>query len=389
MKNSILIFSLLFVISSCKKKESESVPDQNTQATNTVELSPPIFETEYGDAYNYDFIGKNPITILSSNDIIVSSIHYDGTNDKLQISKINPSGGLLWQKTFTQGYRYNSGKCFETSAGDIIIIGAIIAPSTWVDSKVYIAKLNSLTGDTIWTRSYGYNYIDRGIVGYEDSNNNYWIVDFNNQDHKATLLKIGSNGDSLASILDLPQSNYKDAMVTANKEIILVGESATTISSKRPVYITKYSNGIKDFYNDIVLNNYDDVQVKDVCQTIDGNFVITGTCFNNSNTSLRYGFLLKIDATGNKIWEKVLTQFNGSEISSCIEKQADIFYSGIGGNNSGKLYKYDLTNLNIIDNQFRQPDSQLLIKNGNLFRGILETNSAFYQTVKLKVYSIN
>jgi outer membrane protein assembly factor BamB len=98
---------------------------------------------------------------------------------------------------------------------------------------------------------------------------------------------------------------------------------------------------------------------------------------------------LKVDANGNKLWETVLTQFNGSEISSCVEKQNDVFYLGIGGYSSGKLYKFDLTNLTIIDNQFRQPDAQLSIKNGKLFRGILEPNAAFYQTVKLKAYTIN
>ena len=389
MKKLLIIISIGLVVIGCKKKESDPVPDNTTKTTTTAELSSPLFETQYGDAYDYVDIGENPITILSSNDIIVSSIHYDGTIDKLQISKINATGGLLWQKTFSQGYQYKSGKCFETATGDLIVIGATIAPSNWTYSKVYIAKLNAATGDTIWTRSYGYNYIDGGIVGYEDSGSNYWIVDFNNQDNKATLLKIGSNGDSLTSVLDAPQSHYKDAMVTANKEIVIVGESGTSISSKQPIYISKYTNGNQNFNSSIILNNYDNVQVKDVCQTADGNFVVVGTCFNFSSTSLRYGFLIKTDASGNKIWEKVLTQFNGSEITSCVEKQADVFYLGVGGYNSGNLYKYDLTNLTVIDNQYRQPDAQLLIKNGTLHRGIIEANASFYQTVKLKVYSIN
>ena len=137
------------------------------------------------------------------------------------------------------------------------------------------------------------------------------------------------------------------------------------------------------------MNNYDDVQVSDVCQTLDGGFVVAGVCSNFANTTFKYGFLLKTDAAGNKLWEKVLTQFNNSQISSCVEKQQDVFYLGIGSYSSGKLYKYDLNNLTILDNIYRQPDAQLLIKNNTLYRGIIETNSSFYETVKVKVHTIN
>jgi hypothetical protein len=388
MKKIIAAFCII-VLFGCKKENKTSNSVNPIPSPQNNELSSAIFETEYGSCYDFDDIQKNPLTILSSNDLIVSSILYDGVTDKLLITKINPSGSTVWQKNFTWSQKFKSGQCFETNAGDLIIIGASYSISNWVDSKVFIAKLNSTNGDTIWTRSYGYNYIDKGVVGYEDSNSNYWIVDFSNQDNKASLLKIGSNGDSLTSILDSPQATYKDAMITNNKEIIIVGESSTMISSKKPVYITKYTNGIKSFSSDIILNNYDNVQVYDVCQTSDGGFTIVGECYNFANTTLKYGFLLKVDAMGNKLWEKVLTQFSDSQISSCVEKQQDVFYLGIGGYASGKLYKYDLNNLTVIDNTYRQPDAQLLIKNNKLYRGIIETNASFYETVKVKAYTIN
>jgi hypothetical protein len=288
MKNLILFFIVVFTLTYCKKKDDSSSPSISQSTAPTSELSSPLFDTEYGDAYDHDDIGRNPITILSSNHMIVSSIHYNGMIDKLQISKINMSGGLLWQKTFTDGYRYKSGQCFETSSGNLIVIGATIASSSWVASKVFIAKLNPLTGDTIWTKKYGHNYIDEGIVGYENINANYWIVDYSSSGSKATLLKVNSNGDSLTSIIDSSQpGSYKDVLITANKEIVLVGESPNAISSKRPVYIAKYTNGVKNFSSDIILNNFDDVQVSDICQTVDGNFVISGTCLNNSNTRIR------------------------------------------------------------------------------------------------------
>lgn len=391
MRIAVLIFiGILFF--SCKKKEEETVDPNGPSAP--AELSSPNFETEYGNCFDYVDITNNPLTALASNNIIVSSIQYDGVTDKLQITKLNSSGSLIWQKNITQGYKYMSGNCFETNLGELIALGASISQSSWVKSKTYIAKLNPLNGDTIWTRTYGHNYIDRGVIGCEDLSGNYWIVDFSHQDTKATLLKIAPNGDSLSSIINTEANppTYEDAMITNNKSIILTGESGNIISGKKPVYMCRYSNsGMKDFSSHIELTNFDLVKINDVCETADGAYVVVGECYNFANTSLRYGFLLKVDGNGNKVWEKILTQFNGSAVYSCIEKQADVFYLGIGSSGNGKLYKYDLSNLIVINSSLASTfnDIQLLRKGNQLYRALIEIKPSAYETVKLKSYTIN
>lgn len=389
-------YSLFFltIIISCKKKDN--TVDNNTNVITPVisELSNPIFEFEYGNCYDYQDIGNNPLTVLSTNDLIVSSIEYDGNVDKLQISKLNANGLITWQKNFTQGYKFMAGNSFETSTNNVIIIGTLINQSDWTKSKVFIAKLNILTGDTIWTKSYGHNYIDIGVCGFEDVNNNYWIVDFSQQNHKATLINLSSNGDSLTSIInnETTPPTYEDALITSNKNVIMTGESGNTTSGKTPVYICSYSeNGIKNFSSDITLTNYDEIKVNDICEMSDGNYCIAGECYNFSNTSLRYGFLLKVDNNGNKIWEKILTQFNGSSIYSCIEKQSNILYLGVGGSGNAKLYKYDLSSLTAINTNYATSfnDIQLVFRNSKLYRALIDIKTSGYETVKIKAYTVN
>jgi hypothetical protein len=392
MRLLLVFLTITTLLFSCRKKEKNSAVDNTSQAT-TAELSSPFLESNYGAAYDYN-ITNNPLSLLSSNDLIVSSLQYDGVTDKLQITKINSSGNVLWQKIMTQGYKYIPGNCFETSAGQLIIFGATIAQSNWVDSKVFIAKLNATTGDTLWTRSYGHNYIDRGIIGCEDSNNNYWVVDFSQQDHKATLLKIAPNGDSLTSVInsETNQPSYEDAIISSNKNIIIVGESGNFASSKTPIYMCSYSlTGIKNFSSHIELNNFDQIKVNDVCETSDGSFVVAGECFNFANTSLRYGFLLKIDNYGNKVWERILSQFNNSAAYSILEKQPGVFYLGLGSSGNGKLYKYDLSNLSEINLAYitNYHDIQLLKNGTKLYRALIDANTGGYETVKLKAYTIN
>lgn len=232
-------------------------------------------------------------------------------------------------KKLSYNIRY-ACKAFETTSGDIIAIGGSQVSNGWTTSNVFIAKLNATTGDTIWTKRYGKQNSDNGIVGYEAADNTFWIADFWNLNNKAMLLHIGANGDSLSSVINttVTYPTYRDALVTSSKKLILVGD----------FYICSYTNGVRDFSNTILMDSLGQMRVNDVCETSDGGYVICGEAWNTTYTNLRYGLLIKYNASGTKLWEKNIKVSNGSTIYSCIEKKADLFYLGIGGYNATMLY---------------------------------------------------
>jgi len=226
MKLLTFLFSISLLVS-CTKKQV----DPNPPYIIPTELSDPLFSNDIGNGYDYQSIKGNPLTLLSLGDLLVSSIQENNTIDKLQVTKITGSGNVIWQKNFTQGYNFKSGNCFETSTGEIIVLGASIKQNSWTNSNVFISKLNAATGDTIWTKTYGNNYVDRGVIGYEDANHNYWIVDFWHSESRAMLLKINANGDSLTSVLNGTVINaYKDAMITKTKDIVMIGETSDPVA---------------------------------------------------------------------------------------------------------------------------------------------------------------
>ena len=396
----VFLIGLLIFFSSCKKKDS-SVPDATAPTTGTssmTTISPLLFASEYGSCYDSEHLMCNRLTSLSTSHIIISSVNFDaGFLDKLQVSKVDYFGGLVWQKTYNASDKHYAGQVFETNTGEIIAIGGVSKPlSSWTDSKVFIAKLNPANGDTIWTRQYGHRYIDHGVVGYQAMDSNYWILDFYSQEHKATLLKIAPNGDSLTAVFNtepsLPQ--YRNAMVASNKKIVMVGESGVFLGTQKQIYICKYTDGAKDFSNSIPLTGYDQLRVNSVCESLDGGFIVSGECYNASASSLRYGFLIKTDVNGNKLWEKVITQFNNSEIVSVVETATNNFFLAIGpfSSGNGQLFNYDLTSLNILTNAGFQPyaDTQLLLKGSRLFRAMIGFNSSFTgNAVKLKSHTVN
>ena len=383
MKKIIVLCWLLSLIISCKKK------DNNDMNTSSSAQGPGIFnaffESQYGNCFTYNNIGNNPLTILSNGNLIVTSNQYDGVHDKIQVTKTNSSGNIIWQNIFTNGYDFKAEYSFEDNSGNIIVLGA--NQYTWMYSKTFIAKLNPVTGDTIWTKSYGYNNQDKALMGYQDSNNNYWLVDIQGLFGPTTLFKISQNGDSLSSIINSESNSifYHDALITNDKKIILVGESGSS------VFIGKYTDGIKDFSSFILIDStYKVNYVKDICETSDGNYVISGSCYIPNNSSLTYGFLMKVDINGNKIWKRVLNQIPYSEIQSCVERQSDVFYIGLSEdpNGYGNLYKYDLSTLTFIYKTYQSSDVQLLIKNSILYRASLDSKPNYYEAVTVMAHSI-
>lgn len=390
------LIGLFIFFSSCKKKDS-SAPDASAPSAAASSVSPLLFTSEYGSCYDSEHLMCNRLSYLSTNHLIISAVSADASFlDKLQISKIDNFGGLVWQKTYSAGDKYYAGQAFETNTGDIIAIGGVSKPmSSWTDSKVFIAKLNPANGDTIWTRKYGNRYIDHAVVGYQAMDSNYWILDFYHQESRATLLKIAPNGDSLTAVfnteIDIP--HYRNAIVTSNKKIVMVGESGLLLSSQKQIYICKYTDGTKDFSNNIPVVGYDQLRVNYVSECLDGGFIISGECYNNSTSSLRYGFLIKTDVNGNKLWDRVLTQFNNSEIVSVAETATNNFFLAIGpyGSGNGQLLNYDLTNLTPLTNAGFQShaDVQLLLKGSLLYRASVSLNSSFTGfSIKLKSHTV-
>lgn len=93
------------------------------------------------------------------------------------------------------------------------------------------------------------------------------------------------------------------------------------------------------------------------------------------------------------MWDRVLTQFNNSEILSAVETKSDNFFLGVGSYSSGngQLLNYDLTNLTSIYNAGVQPyaDSQLFLKGTKLYRAMKSPTGGFTGTsIKLKSHTV-
>ncbi len=388
MNIRVLYFILTVLVFSCKKNTTTQQP-----ATPTPTPGPQFtlnFQKEFGNGYQYSNIGNNPVTLYPDGSSLISTISYDGATDVVQLDKLDVSGNLVWEKKFKySNYWHQSGNALLTSDGNILQVGSVQQGFDWTSSKVLALKLNQ-NGDTLWHRLYGHNYVDIGQGAVEDAGNTYWLVDFSAQNFKFTLIKLDNNGDSLTSVINQESYSvdYKDYIVTSANEVVVAGSSGNFISGKQPVYISKYLNGLKIFSANFALTNYDEVYIKGITESYDGNYIIYGGCKNFSQTP-RHAFIMKVDKNGSFISEKILTNNNDIEITCANEYLANTYFVSVIGNGiQPGLYKLD-SNLNLVSTIKNSIWSvnQLILKGSTVFCASFGSNASFYEVVILSKFS--
>lgn len=383
-KTIILLLSSCALLAACKKDKQPTNPAEENEQVS--ELSSPFVNQAFGKIYQYDALGKMPLTVLLNGDLLMTTINSVDSLDRLQVFRMNASGAVLWQKQFTSGRQYHSGNSFETSDGSVIVLGSRRTAFDWVRTRCFIARLNGNTGDTLWTRQWGENYLDYAFCGLEAPDKNYWILDLSDSKSIATLLKIAPNGDSLTCrTFSLPvNSKFITAMVSSDKKIWVAAE--TSSSGQKQILLKKITDGSQDFSIQASITGLSDLRIKTITETSDGFCVVGGEATNKSDPTIA-GFLVKFNGNGNIVWQKTIN----IAIASCTEKKPDVFYLGAGCAMTNKLFLFELSTMTEVKPPLAAVgcERQLVRKGKKLYRIIADVGTDDYETARMAGYTIN
>lgn len=237
--------------------------------------------------------------------IVGRTFSFGAGSSSIYLLKTNASGDTLWTKTHGSVFTDAGYSVQQTFDGGYIIAGQLGEPDTLMEglANVYLIKTNT-TGDTLWTFlwdggtgdiAYSLQQIsDSGYIACGVLNSS---INFNNP--VPFLIKIGANGDSLWTKLYDTSSVVNSVKQTFDGGYILTGSIGTPPTAK--VYLVK-----TDAAGDTVWTKKDNWGFsygwgKEVIQTQDSGFVITGSMFAGSVNNL---FLSKVDKFGNLLWSK-------------------------------------------------------------------------------------
>jgi hypothetical protein len=198
--------------------------------------------------------------------------------------KTDINGDTIWTKTYGNNYLNTQGTCVQQlpDKGYIACGVATYYVSTSLYSDIYVLRTNEF-GDTLWTKN-----LNLGYDGY------------------ASSILMAPNGDFIVS------GNAETSSFTSSENIFIARFS----SMGSPLWTKSYG----DFFP--LSANFSDFALE-VQATNDGNFITVGGCTNFDGTSeSRMAIMLKFDPLGDTLWTK---RYNYSDYSylSSVKQTSD------------------------------------------------------------------
>lgn len=175
-----------------------------------------------------------------------------GTNEKdVYLIKTDSNGNTLWTNSYGGVYEDIGWSVQQTTDDGYIIAGTtqLIEPTIWTFEDVYLIKTDN-NGDTLWTRTYGGDAVDKGysvqqtndggfiISGESDSFTNSW-------DSDVYIIKTDIYGDTLWTKTYGGSGDDKGWSVQQPTDggYIITGQTLSYETNSCDIYIIKTDEG--------------------------------------------------------------------------------------------------------------------------------------------------
>ncbi|WP_448516390.1 carboxypeptidase regulatory-like domain-containing protein [Pseudothermotoga sp.] len=215
---------------------------------------------------------------------------------------------VVWQKVFGVGNDDRAYSIQQTSDG-----GYIVAGYTWSSSKredVYILKLDA-NGNKVWEKTFGGSYDERAYCIQQTSDGGYVVAGYTRSPSKwedVYILKLDANGNKVweKTFGGSDNDGAYSVQQTNDGGYVAAGYTKSFGSGWYDAYLLKLdATGNKVWEKTFGGNSWDEV-----CsiQPIDGGYIVAG--YTSSFGSGSYDvYILKLDTSGNEVWSKT---FGGS-----------------------------------------------------------------------------
>jgi hypothetical protein len=221
--------------------------------------------------------------------------------------KTDSLGNSLWTRTFG-GTGIDVGRSVkQTLDNGFIIAGNTESFGAGFDD-VYLIKTDS-SGDTLWTKTYGFTGGEIGYSVQQTSDGGYIVAGLSNSysifKPDIFLIKTDSNGDTLwmkppIMSFDISEEIYS-ILQTSDGGYIMVGKWWDRFMQNSEVYLVKAdSNGdtvwTRSFGDSLLDIGYS------IQQTFDGGYIICGTSSSFSDNGDTDIYLIKTTSSGDSLW---------------------------------------------------------------------------------------
>lgn len=285
--------------------------------------------------------------------IITGKTHSFGNGQSdLYLIKTDNNGDTLWTKTF--GYDGFDGgfTVKQTNDNGFIIVGWF---DLIYDRECWLIKTNEF-GEILWNKLLGGYDLDFGLSVQQTQDGGYIVTGYtqsieNVDDKDLFLIKTDENGNEQWSQTFGGQGDERGLSVQQTNDggYIITGLTTSFGFGQEDLWLIKTDeNGIEEWnrtHGDIYDGGGTFVQ-----QTNDGGFIISGGTSITSDNSETNILLLKTDENGNEEWNRIF-EGDPTGLGMCVQQTLDEGYIVIGilGDNIHNLnWDFDVVNHSIL-----------------------------------------
>ena len=244
--------------------------------------------------------------------IIVGTTDSFGAGERdVYVIRTDSFGDTLWTRTYG-GEEWDLGASILQSAnGEYVITGYTFSYGAG-SCDLYLLKIDS-AGDTVWTKTYGGENWDSGVIVRQGTDGGYIILgdteSFGSGYHDIWLLKTNEVGDTLwTKTFGGDYSELAGSVSQTSDDGYIIAGTTDLIPSMTYVYLIKTdSRGDRLWSRSIPCG--DEVLARSVAQTSDGGYIVGVSSFSYSDYDWDI-CLLKTYPNGDSAWARI---FGGAE----------------------------------------------------------------------------
>jgi len=256
--------------------------------------------------------------------------------------KTNASGDTLWTKTYGGTGNNYGNSVRQTSDGGYVVAGNTNAFGNGY--QVYLVKTNS-SGDTLWTRTYGGTGNDWGNSVQQTSDGGYIIAGMTNSfgdSDQVYLIKTNVSGDTLwTRTYGGARNDWGESVQqTSDYGYIIAGLTTSFGDVYGDVYLIKTNVAGDTLWTRAYGGPKSDAGYS-VRQTSDGGFTVAGITKSFADTLGGDVYLIKTTASGDTLWTRTYGGTSPDEGES-VEQTSDNGFIIAGYTLSFGVIDYDV-----------------------------------------------
>lgn len=326
---------------------------QKTLGGNFADFANVVRQTLDG---GYIVIGNTEDSLASSSNI---------PDENILIVKLDGLGNVVWQQTYGETGSYNSDEGNDikpTADGGYIAVGSTASYDTHGATDFLVLKLDAY-GNIMWQKFFGGSFVDRALsvqqtpdggyiaAGYTFSSNgdvtgahgsaDVWVLKLDSGGNLLWQKTFGGTGDDRASSIQKTSDGYVVGGFTAshndgdvlNHHSVLNGGQQTS-----DFWILKLDESGNIIWQNTLGGTSDD-QIKSIFQTSDGGYIACGLTFSNdadvtANAGLEDVWIVRLNSTGILQWQKSMGG-SGYDLAFSVQEAQDGSYVVAGQAMSG------------------------------------------------------